>query len=85
MKRVLAVVMTAILAAGMTVSAFASDGLADKKIALLPSMIRAGTQRITPVRRQRRKSWVSRSTLLRVFRQRNMSPPLQSMQRKAMT
>ena len=35
MKRVLAVVMTAILAAGMTVSAFASDGLADKKIALL--------------------------------------------------
>ena len=35
MKKVLAVVMTAILAAGMTVSAFASDGLADKKIALL--------------------------------------------------
>ena len=35
MRKVLAVVMTAALAAGMTVSAFASDDLADKKIALL--------------------------------------------------
>ena len=35
MKKVLAVVMTAVLAAGMTISAFASDDLADKKIALL--------------------------------------------------
>ena len=35
MKRALAVVMTAILAAGMSISAFASEDLADKKIALL--------------------------------------------------
>lgn len=35
MKRTLAVVMTAVLAAGMTISAFAGEDLADKKIALL--------------------------------------------------
>ena len=35
MKKVLAAAMTMILAAGMTVSAFASEDLADKKIALL--------------------------------------------------
>lgn len=35
MKRALAAAMTMILAAGMTVSAFASEDLADKKIALL--------------------------------------------------
>ena len=35
MKRVLAVAMTAILAAGMSISVFASEDLADKKIALL--------------------------------------------------
>ncbi len=35
MKRTLAVVMTAVLTAGMTISAFAGEDLADKKIALL--------------------------------------------------
>ena len=35
MKKTLAVVMTAVLAAGMTISAFAGEDLADKKIALL--------------------------------------------------
>ena len=35
MKKALAVVMTAVLAAGMTISAFAGEDLADKKIALL--------------------------------------------------
>ena len=33
MKKALAVVMTAVLAAGMTISAFAGEDLADKKIA----------------------------------------------------
>ena len=35
MKKTLAVVMTAVLTAGMTISAFAGEDLADKKIALL--------------------------------------------------
>ena len=79
MKKVLAVVMTAVLAAGMTISAFASEDLADKKIALLlPGSIDDQGWNAT-------KNSALRSMLLRACRQKSMSPPLPNMLRKAMT